>query len=110
MIHAITFAIAVNIVFLPMHWLGLNGMPRRIPDYPDGYIGWNSFITLGTFLTFVSLIVFLYIIAVTVFNPNTNLINNKLHTRWVSLLSLCPLPHPPLVRRTIDPLCLHLFR
>ena len=81
-IHIFTFAIAVNLVFLPMHWLGLNGMPRRIPDYPDGYIGWNSFITLGTFLTFISLLIFLYVIAVTVLNPNTSKVNNKLLTRW----------------------------
>jgi heme/copper-type cytochrome/quinol oxidase subunit 1 len=34
-------------------------MPRRIPDYPDGYIYWNSFASLGTFLTGFSIIIFL---------------------------------------------------
>lgn len=42
------FTLGVNFVFLPMHFLGLNGFPRRIPDFPDGYIGWNSFSTFGT--------------------------------------------------------------
>ena len=34
LIHFWIFGIGVNIVFLPMHGLGLAGMPRRIPDFP----------------------------------------------------------------------------
>jgi len=35
LIHFFLFTIAVNIVFFPMHALGMAGMPRRIPDYAD---------------------------------------------------------------------------
>jgi heme/copper-type cytochrome/quinol oxidase subunit 1 len=77
------FTIAVNLVFMPMHFLGLAGMPRRIPDYPDGYLGWNSFITLGSFLTFFSLVLFLWIVAAVIFNPNKDKVNNNLLSRWV---------------------------
>lgn len=84
-VQLVVFTLGVNFVFLPMHFLGLNGFPRRIPDYPDGYIGWNSFITFGTALTFLSLLIFLYVIAVTVFNPRRAEVNNTLTTRWATI-------------------------
>jgi cytochrome c oxidase subunit 1 len=34
-------------VFFPMHFLGMDGMPRRIPDYTTAYAYWNKFETLG---------------------------------------------------------------
>ncbi|MBA3813734.1 MAG: cytochrome c oxidase subunit I [Alphaproteobacteria bacterium] len=54
--------IGVNIIFFPMHFLGLAGMPRRIPDYPDAYSGWNYVSSFGALLTFSAGIFFFYII------------------------------------------------
>ncbi|TPX63953.1 cytochrome-c oxidase [Spizellomyces sp. 'palustris'] len=49
LIHFVVFTIAINIVFFPMHFLGIAGMPRRIPDFADGYASWNSIMTIGSF-------------------------------------------------------------
>ena len=61
-IHFWVFTIAINLVFFPMHALGLAGMPRRMPDYPDGYASWNKIITWGSILTFLSVFIFCSII------------------------------------------------
>jgi len=61
-IHFHTTFIGVNLTFFPMHFLGLAGMPRRIPDYPDVFASWNAVISFGSFLTIVGLLIFCYII------------------------------------------------
>jgi len=57
--------IGVNITFFPMHFLGLAGMPRRIPDYPDAYAGWNAICSYGSYLSVLSAIVFFYVVFAT---------------------------------------------
>ena len=61
-IHFWIFFAGVNITFFPMHFLGLAGMPRRIPDYPDAYAGWNAVASYGSYLSALSALFFFYIV------------------------------------------------
>jgi cytochrome c oxidase subunit 1 len=49
-----------NLTFGPMHILGLNGMPRRTYQYPEGlgFEFWNQMATIGVFIIFVSFVIF----------------------------------------------------
>nr|YP_009058564.1 cytochrome c oxidase subunit 1 [Sargassum hemiphyllum]AIM19587.1 cytochrome c oxidase subunit 1 [Sargassum hemiphyllum] len=64
-IHFWLMFIGVNLTFFPMHFLGLAGMPRRIPDYPDSYAGWNSVASFGSILSSVASLFFFYIVYLT---------------------------------------------
>ena len=61
-LHFWVFFLGVNLTFFPMHFLGLSGMPRRITDYPDAYAGLNLFASYGSFLSFVRMFIFFYVV------------------------------------------------
>jgi heme/copper-type cytochrome/quinol oxidase subunit 1 len=61
LIHFFTFFIGVNLTFFPMHFLGIGGMPRRIPVYPEVYYPYNEMATLGSSISLVSFFLFIYL-------------------------------------------------
>jgi len=64
-IHFWLFFFGVNVTFFPMHFLGLAGMPRRIPDYADAFSFWNAIASFGSYISAISAIFFFYIVYVT---------------------------------------------
>jgi heme/copper-type cytochrome/quinol oxidase subunit 1 len=72
-IHFWAFFFGVNITFFPMHFLGLAGMPRRIPDYTTSFLGWNTIASFGSMVSLGTTILFIYII----FEALTN--NKRMH-------------------------------
>ena len=54
--------IGVNLTFFPMHFLGLAGMPRRIPDYALQFTEFNQIASVGALIFGFSQVLFVYII------------------------------------------------
>jgi cytochrome c oxidase subunit 1 len=57
-LHFWVFFVGVNVMFFPMHFLGADGMPRRIPDYPEMYAYWNNIASIGYAIMGAGMLIF----------------------------------------------------
>ncbi len=48
------------LTFAPMHWIGMDGMPRRVADYASQYGDWNLMISVASFMLGAAQLIFVY--------------------------------------------------
>jgi cytochrome c oxidase subunit 1 len=92
-VHFWSFFIGVNLTFFPQHFLGLAGMPRRYPDYPDAFAGWNFVSSVGSLISGASTMVFFYVLW-RVFSSKTKLADNYWGEGATTLEWAVPSPAP----------------
>jgi hypothetical protein len=65
--------VGFNVTFGPMHFLGVDGMPRRVYTYSpeQGWAMWNMVVTIGAFILTAGVLVFIYNVVVTMTKPRT---------------------------------------
>jgi cytochrome c oxidase subunit 1 len=68
--HFWTTFLSFNVTFLPMHWLGLEGMPRRVAQYRPEFQFWNDVASAGSFVLAASTLILIY-------NMATSLLRGK---------------------------------
>jgi len=78
-IHFWLMFIGVNVTFFPQHFLGLAGFPRRYSDFPDAYLTWNVISSIGSIISVVATLVFVYVLFRTLTDKKTS---------WRKLLTL----------------------
>jgi cytochrome c oxidase subunit 1 len=102
-IHFWLTIISFNVTFFPMHFVGLAGMPRRIPDYALQFTDFNRISSIGSFVFGLSQLLFLYIVIKTIRSgpPATDQVWEGAHGLTWQIPS--PAPHhtftiPPVVQ------------
>jgi cytochrome c oxidase subunit 1 len=88
----VTF-LGVNLIFFPQHFVGLAGMPRRIVDYPDAYAGWNYISSIGSYISGLAVLIFLFGVA-RAFIRKENAANNPWGVGATTLEWTLPSPPP----------------
>nr|ATN41165.1 cytochrome c oxidase subunit 1 [Diptera sp. 69 LC-2017] len=85
--------LGVNLTFFPQHFLGLAGMPRRYSDYPDSYTSWNIISSVGSTISFVSILFFVFIIWESMIYQNKVIFSSQMNSSIEWMQNFPPAEH-----------------
>nr|ARO34945.1 cytochrome c oxidase subunit I [Pachycephus smyrnensis] len=85
--------IGVNSTFFPQHFLGLSGMPRRYSDYPDAFLSWNVISSIGSLISLMSILLFIFILWESMISNRQIIFNENMNSsiEWLQLMP--PMEH-----------------
>nr|YP_010946428.1 cytochrome c oxidase subunit I [Balta dissecta]WGO57146.1 cytochrome c oxidase subunit I [Balta dissecta] len=92
-IQFLTMFTGVNLTFFPQHFLGLAGMPRRYSDYPDSFTAWNVISSIGSMISFVSVLMFIFILWESMMTNRTILFSTQTTNSIEWLQNTPPMEH-----------------
>nr|YP_010925298.1 cytochrome c oxidase subunit I [Sigara lateralis]WKD80501.1 cytochrome c oxidase subunit 1 [Sigara lateralis] len=92
-IHFMIMFVGVNTTFFPQHFLGLSGMPRRYSDYPDNFTAWNVISSLGSTLSVIGVMFFIYILWESMITKRVVLFQNNMMSSIEWLQNYPPAEH-----------------
>nr|YP_010447209.1 cytochrome c oxidase subunit I [Lottia goshimai]UTM92217.1 cytochrome c oxidase subunit 1 [Lottia peitaihoensis] len=93
--HFLNMSVGVNMTFMPHHFLGLSGMPRRVFDYPVGYSFWHNMSSIGAVMDYLTVNYFVLILweAFSVQRPFVGFMHLPTMREWYSRTVILPMEH-----------------
>lgn len=85
--------IGVNLTFFPQHFLGLSGIPRRYSDFPDSFLLWNIISSIGSSISIIRILLFIYILWERIINYKKIIFPNQLNSSIEWLQKYPPINH-----------------
>ena len=75
--------IGVNLTFMPQHFLGLNGIPRRYRDYCDNHLLWNVVSSFGSLISLIRAILLIFLLVESILVKRIIIFRNRKEIEWI---------------------------